>query len=72
MATIGECQVPGGNGRNLSGEEGWIASGFGRFFALREVSDQGRYLVYSDINTERQNCPFPSDPPIGGSSPHLP
>ena len=53
MATIGECQVPGGNGRNLSGEEGWIASGFGRFFALREVSDQGSTLL-SDRREEVQ------------------
>jgi hypothetical protein len=28
---IGERQVTDGNGRNPSGQEGWISSGYGRF-----------------------------------------
>ena len=28
MSVIGERQVTGGNGRNPSGQEGWLSSGF--------------------------------------------
>jgi hypothetical protein len=28
MSVIGERQVTGGNGRNISGQEGWIGSGY--------------------------------------------